>query len=387
MNNMMNGVAISVLLALSSVSQAKSAEEFDVSSFDKPKASVVYDSGKSQDLGESYISDYFDKNSSFVVNSLNTGISYSIDKILKNEISGVYENLTEDGEVMTLTFQGKKNSNLDTIKSDLTNYGIYTDKMWDDFQVVYNSAMDSYITSSHNEYAHEHFDLNHINMKYDGDDLALLFSINKDLSQDELEIMRVFVFLHEQAHSHISNKDSWSFISQVGDIEQESEFKDKLFDFMNYYEGLETQGESYADSFALMATVKYIQEKYPDQNPSEKIEQFLNNVDEYRSAPLKTLQNGEDLKHLTLPTVKSTISFIQSKQNDMIDISFDDMKNIAKHIKDRTFENGNSKEIKDENVNKIVFDLLKVSDYKSLNEESKVNVKKDYKSFLSKKNN
>jgi hypothetical protein len=329
---LLNTVAIAVLASNSMYAQASEVENFDISSFDNPEVNIQY-------AGNTAIQDVKKSKSLFSLKKFNGVEENSIDVILKEKKSGIYENLTEKGEMMTLTFQDKNVNALGKIKSDFKNSGKYSEATWLEFKSAYQYEMDHRVTSSHSKHVSEHIDFNFINTKMQGDDLAIGLALKSELSEEDHHIMRVFTFFHEQAHSHENNEKTWDFLEQLTKMESDPEFKDTISGFMDYYSELETADESYSDSFALLATVKYLQEKHIDQRVVEKMKILSENITQYRTKPLENLKEGETLKHFTLPVVKTSLNYIDNNINAIKNMTLDDVKNVSKFITTQTLNN------------------------------------------------
>jgi hypothetical protein len=405
-------MAFAILSQVASPATASEINDFNINSFDKPAKSVTY--GEHEHKNNTLKQDTLSNNklsSMFELKSLNQNTTYEITDILKNNRAGVYQNPTDNDEIMVLTFKENKDEvNLNKIKEELKNSKNFNNDDWKLLKDAYYTAMNHRITSSHTPYLSEKKDYNTIYIKQEGDQFALELSIKEKLTEHDQEMHSLATYFHEQGHSHVELKDTLGFIEQIDQMEKNGTINDSnISTAMEYLEGTYSLDESYSDSFSTITMAKFFKEKYGSEEGKDKYDNFYEQRYEMRNKTINKFNLNSFQKHFTATTISSTDDFINLNWNKLDNMNFDDIKSVATYISKHSMDNKHlirplttpegqkhySQEIIDgkfdktqKNIsNSINIELMKMNgDFSILNNKVKVlDIKSELNSFISRK--
>jgi hypothetical protein len=316
------------LIALQSLSAIAAPVKMVMEDFNSPKAEYT------QSRVESESNNLIKENEPFLTN-VNTGLNIPRSQILSEQISGVYKNPFEEGDIMVLSFQDKENLSEEHKKiekilseNDLLQVNDYNSLKGKE------TLMKKFELGSFQQADVDHkVDYNFISISSAQIEKIQEEVLDSGFGQDVKDLIPEMILYHEASHSHDNQADF--YVDYMANMKltytqeelnnMSDELMDKVEDDMKVFQLMR---ENYADSYMLLLLAKEHKQNGLDDLSG------VNNLSEYMQTVFRDDHVTQDTfnTHQSKVTINTTTDFIEKHSDSLKYLSNNELKEIAINI-------------------------------------------------------
>ena len=264
--------------------------------------------------------------------NLNNSVEFSMGEVLKNEISGVYENPMDRGDVIVISFQDSDNLELNhqEISLNLKKAGKYNKKTYKEHTDSELNKMEEGSGSFYSVTKKEDIDYNFISISSFEIMRDVDWSQDLNFSSKMKELLPYSILFHEMAHSH-DHREKANY--EVRDSLTKVFGKRKENEIINLYKLGE---ENYADSNMFLQMGKMLKQKSPEtaRKDIQELEFFY-----MLALRVDFIEKNNFDAHTTRATIKTTMDFIEEHWVILEQLTNKDMEKISASITNGTLNN------------------------------------------------
>jgi hypothetical protein len=330
-----------------------------INDFEAPKAEY---NKKQKELNVQTEFSQLPSNSNFKL--ANHDITYPLSEIIKEKITGIYENPFEKDKIMVLYFkENYKKIDKEQLSRDkgfllgeLIKLGGITIEDVEklnyliDYEIK-NKDIGSYFNGNGNPQKESESDLNFVVVS--NDQMKVFQKFGKDNGYDDkiVDIFEEFILYHEIAHSHDDNivfdeliaQERTDLVEKFKKLKEENpsgSIKERILELEKDLEKLDKgvrishlKKENYADVFSLLALAENFKKKDPI-NGLKDMQKFTELL--MKDLRIDNVVSNDFNSHLTKPTIQTTIDFISSNWNIVDKFNNQEKKQLSEKITNET---------------------------------------------------